>query len=304
MNIELIPTVTSLLQQDAITVSGDRQLIEKLSEHMEMMLRLPSFANRSASRSRFFPKEHKNPIRHKLIGSIDRPLTKQVIYSIKLSAEHIELLAHIHSEHDVVEKAVFSKTLSNIKDPDFELYELYSALDRSPVFTICQQCKQLVASELCSDGICNGIKDGNHGLIAHNSDAHQHCEATYKQVFDTSLVDRLSNGYCYDGNVGVYKDVEAGEVKFYISVTDWPHPHEPVPSYLVLATLPLTASVKEVKSLKLKLEAEQEYPAPCFHCKEQIDNAGDGMDLDSFVDFKTEAKLCYGCASIHYGVVY
>jgi hypothetical protein len=47
MKIELIPTISSLLQQDALSVSGDKKLIEKLSEHIAMMdYFIPSFSNR------------------------------------------------------------------------------------------------------------------------------------------------------------------------------------------------------------------------------------------------------------------
>jgi hypothetical protein len=155
-----------------------------------------------------------------------------------------------------------------------------------------------VASGLRCNGFCSGVKAGS------NMEPHQHCETNYKQVFDTSLVDRISNHDCSDGHVGIYKDTVAGEIKFYISVTDWPHPHQPVTSYCIIATLPLITTLDEVTSFKIKLEGELEFPAPSFHSKEQVDNERDGMELDAFVNFDTDVIVCYGCASKHSGVVY
>ncbi len=300
MKIELIPTISSLLQQDALSVSGDKQLIDKLSEQIAILTHfIPSFSNGSYPEP-FLMLFHQPQI-PLLTESIDRPLSKQVLYSIKLTTEGVKLLAHIHSEHEVIITTVFSQVFSNLKESAKTQHELYFALGRSSYFTICQQCQQLVASELCCNGACHV---DNSAKVDSSMELHQHCDITYKQIFDTSLVDRISNSRSSDGHVGIFKDTAAGEIKFYITMTSWPHPHEPVMINRVIATLPLSATYDEVANLKLKLEAEQEYPAPCFHCKTLIDNRGDGMDLASFVDSDTEAKLCFSCASVHYGVVY
>ncbi|PKG58110.1 hypothetical protein [Shewanella sp. GutDb-MelDb] len=294
MKIELIPTISSLLQQDAISVSGDKQLIEKLSEQIAILTHfIPSFSN-STYPEPFLMLFHQPKI-PLLTESIDRPLSKQVLYSIKLTTEAVELLAHIHNEHDTEIKTVFNQVFSSLKESAKTQHQLYFALGRSPHFTICQQCQQLVASELCCNGACH---------VDSSMEPHQHCDTTYKQIFDTNLVDRISSSRSSDGHVGIFKDTAAGEIKFYITMTSWPHPHEPVDCNRVIATLPLSATYDEVTRLKLKLENEQQYPAPCFHCKVLISNRGDGMDLASFVDFDTEAKLCFSCASVHYGVVY
>lgn len=297
MKIELIPTVASLLQQGALSISGDNQLIEKFAEHISAMTDfVPSFAD--SLNSECIPRLFQQSQIPELSASIDRPLSKQVLYSIKISAEKLELLAHIHSNSDVVAedaetKSIFCRTLANLKEADLALAELHDALDSSPMFITCKQCQQLVDAKLCLNDVCHVVN-----IIA----PHQHCETTFKQLFDTSLVDRLSSANSGDG-VSVFKDIEADEIKFYVSMTDWPHSHMPVLRNNVIATLPISASYDEVTRLKLKLENEQQYPAPCFHCKEEF-NEGEAMDLAYFVDFETNEIVCYGCATEHYNVVY
>lgn len=218
-----------------------------------------------------------------------------MLYSITLLPEKFEVSVHIHSASACTTKSVYTAINPNLTWLNGAFNALYSYIDDSTHFLICQSCKQLLAAELCSDDTCGGtlVK-----VSSNEQSAHQHCKTTYKQAFDTCLVDRIS---CTHGVVKVFKDEDY--IKFYTSSTAWPHPHEPEPYDRVIETLPLTATPDEVNALRLKLTGEQKYPAPCFHCEDECEE-GDAMDLDSFVDFDTDAIVCYGCASMHYGVVY
>tara|TARA_R110000851_G_scaffold210486_3_gene363007 strand:+ start:38021 stop:38899 length:879 start_codon:yes stop_codon:yes gene_type:complete len=292
MKMELIPTVQSLLKQDAICIRGDNVLIEKFtdlvsSESFEYEL-IPIFnidnclfLNHNA---------RKIPL---LSDSIDRPFSKNVLYSISLQPEKFEVLVHAHSASgsDSTTKPIYTVINPNVSKLENAFIALYNHIDDSTHFLICQHCKQLVAAELCSDNTC-----GNSSSNELND--HQHCETTYKQAFDTSLVDRIS---CRCEVVSVFKDID--NIKLYVFATAWPNPHEPVSYNDIIATLPLTATLDEVNALRLKLEDEQEYPAPCFHCKCECDE-GDAMGLNSLVDFDTDAIVCYSCATEHYGVIY
>ena len=119
MKLELIPTITALLQQDAISIVGDRSLIDKLSEQIAMMIYfIPSFSN-STYPAPFLMLFHQPQI-PLITESVDRPLSKQALYSIKISTEKLELLAHIHSNSDVVAedaetKSMFCRTPANLK---------------------------------------------------------------------------------------------------------------------------------------------------------------------------------------------
>ncbi|GIU36561.1 hypothetical protein L2719_19935 [Shewanella schlegeliana] len=293
MKMELIPTVQSLLKQDAIRVEGDIALIEAFTKLIDLL----SFQYEHPPVFDFnsYPfldhSARKIPL---LSDSINRPLSQQVLYSISLQPERFEVLVHIHSDStakpEYTTKPVYTVRKPNLSNLNHALHALYDYIDDSTHFLICQNCKQLVAAELCSDNSCGDFAKTKHSA--------QHCESTYKQVFDTSFVDRVS----ITGEVvNVFKGED--EIKFYASSTAWPHPHEPQCYSRVIETLPLTATLDEVHALRDKLEAEQKYPAPCFHCKEEFDE-GEAMDLASFVDFDTDEIVCYGCASLHYGVVY
>jgi hypothetical protein len=292
MKMELIPTVQSLLKQDAISIRGDNALIEKFtnfvsSESFEYEL-IPIF---NFDNFPFLDHDaRKIPL---LSDSIDRPFSKNVLYSISLQPEKFEVLVHAHSTSgsDSTTKPIYTVINPNLSKLENAFTALYNHIDDSTQFLICQSCKQLVAAELCSDNTC-----GDSSSSKQND--HQHCETTYKQAFDTSLVDRIS---CTGEVVSVFKDTD--NIKLYVFATAWPNPHEPVSYNDIIATLPLTATLDEVNALRLKLEDEQEYPAPCFHCKCECDE-GNAMGLNSLVDFDTDSIVCYSCATEHYGVIY
>lgn len=288
MKADLIPTVRSLLAQNAISVSGDEALITRLSS----VLRHKTHVFKPNAIYDYCPHERQEPT---LIDSINRPITEQVLYSIELLPERFTLTAHIHSATGCDSKTIHTKLNPNLNLLGNTFNAIYRRLDESQLFMICRNCKQLVSAELCNSDTC--ASTANHT----NSDkqsAHQPCSATFKQSFDTRLVDRISR---YGDVVSVFKGEE--QIEFYISSTDWPHPHTPFPCDEMIDTLPLSATLDEVNALRLKLEAEQRYPAPCYHCKVSC-NDGDAMDLASFVDFDTDAIVCYGCASEQYGIVY
>ncbi|WP_338726004.1 hypothetical protein V8687_21155 [Shewanella baltica] len=296
MKMDLIPTVTSLLVQDAISISGDNDLIEKFTEHV--YLHSFGYEHPPTFDSSGYPcliyAERTVP---QLSDSIDRPISKQVLYSITLLPEKFEVLVHVHSadSSDNITKPIYTVIKPNLSMLDNAFSALYNHIDDSTQFLICQYCHQLVASELCSDNTCGGIYSNNSRS---ELSAHQHCESTYKQVFDTRLVDRVS---ITGETVNVFKDED--EIKFYVLATAWAAPHESCSYHSVIATLPLSASLDEVNALRLKLEAEQQYPAPCYHCDKQCDE-GEAIHLDSLVDFDTDDIVCYACATLHYGVVY
>lgn len=296
MKMDLIPTVTSLLVQDAISISGDNDLIEKFSEHV--LLYSFGYEHPPTFDSSGYPcliyAERTVP---QLSDSIDRPISKQVLYSITLLPENFEVLVHVHSAQDSnsTTKPIYTAIMPNLSMLDNAFSALYNHIDNSTQFLICQHCHQLVASELCSDNTCGGTSSDNSRS---ELSSHQHCESTYKQVFDTRLVDRIS---ITSEAVNVFKDTD--NIKLYVFATAWPNPHEPVSYNDIIATLPLTATLDEVNALRLKLEDEQEYPTPCFHCKCECDE-GDAMGLNSLVDFDTDAIVCYSCATKHYGVIF
>ncbi|WP_445946218.1 hypothetical protein [Shewanella sp.] len=297
MNIEWIPTVRSLLDQKAISFSGDEALILNLSAVLFFKERIikPNFTY-DGSCETYHMRIDEAP---RLIDSLNRPITKQVLYSIELLPERFTLTAHIHNATGCDNKTIYTKLNPNLNHLGHTFNALYRRLDESQQFVICQHCKQLVAAKLCLNAICGCTCNDISAEVGCNAqDAHQQCENTFKQTFDTHLVDRISS---LGKAVSVFKDEDL--IKFYISSIAWPHPHE---SYLydrVIDTLPLTATLDEVNTLKLKLEGEQKYPAPCYYCKSKCIE-GDAMNLSSLVDFATDAIICDGCASEHFHVVY
>lgn len=289
MKMDLIPTVQSLLKQEAIRIEGNIELIEAFDELIQsnsfQYKYPPTFEINGypfAKDNRYYPPS--------LSDSIERALSQQVLYSIKLLPEKFEVLIHFYSvrlgKTLCTTKPVYTVISPNLSELDNALQGLYNYIDQSTHFVICQACQKLVAAELCGNGICGSNQQGTH------------CEVTYKQHFDCSLVDRIS---IIGEIVNVYKDQD--EIKFYISSTAWPHPHQPQPYNRIIETLPLTATLDEVHELREKLETEQKYPALCFHCKKEF-NEGQAMDLAYLVDFDTDEIICHGCATIHYGVVY
>jgi hypothetical protein len=279
MDIEFIPTVQSLLKHDAISVKGDSALIKKLSRHIQLQsfkrefILMPSY-------SEMLPIIDNISDTPELTDSINRPLTKAVLYSIILHPDKFELLSHTHSDSGCSTQSIYTKSAPNPKRLGSTFRALYRRIDESKQFVICKRCKQLVGAALCHENTCS-----------------YNCDDTYKQVFDSSLVDRVT---C-SGIVSVLKDKDY--IKFYIVATDWLDSHSSLLCHRVIGKLPLTASFTEVNALKHKLEDEQEYPAPCYHCKKQC-NEGDAIDLESLVDFDTDAIVCYSCATEHYGVIY
>ncbi|MGE6648831.1 hypothetical protein ACQKE0_06080 [Shewanella colwelliana] len=293
MKADLIPTVRSLLAQNAISVSGDEALITRLASVLffkEHFIK-PNFTYDDDFEERF----HKLDKSLSLTDSINRPITKQVLYSIELLPEQLTISAHIHNATGCVNKTIYTKLNPNLNHLGHTFNALYRRLDESQQFIICRHCRRLVAAELCNDDACCCAETNAH---ANKQNAHQPCTATFKQAFDTGLVDRISR----TGDVvSVFKDED--KIKFHVPSTAWPHPHTPYSYDEVIDTLSLSATLDEVNALRLKLEAEQRYPAPCYHCKVSC-NDGDAMDLASFVDFDTDAIVCYGCASKQYGIVY
>ncbi|MXR70984.1 hypothetical protein GNT65_20205 [Shewanella sp. JBTF-M18] len=293
MKADVIPTVRSLLAQNAISVSGDKTLITRLSSVLsfkEYYVK-PDFTCDIATKNW----SHELNALLSLTDSINRPITKQVLYSIELLPERFTLTAHIHNATGCDHKTIYTKRTPNLKQLGHTFNALYRRLDESQQFVICRHCRRLVAAELCNDDACCCAETNAR---ANKQNAHQPCLATFKQTFDTDLVDRISRT---GDAVSVFKDED--QIKFYVRSTAWPLPYECYTYDRVIDTLPLSATPDEVNALRLKLEREQKYPTPCYHC-EAVCDEGEAMGLASFVDFETDALVCYGCASKHYGVVY
>ncbi len=281
MKSDYNPTVRSLIQQKAIRFIGDQERLKHFSK--EYFWVFEGFKHIPYLCDTFVMESYENK-KYDADDYIDLPLTTKLLYTLELQADLFTITAHIHSPEGVTHLRIYYKKNPNLDYLKPTYHAIYRHLDNSNAFFICQQCHQLVAtSERDTDGkpVCiNG-----------------QCQSTHKQDFDVTLVDRIS---C-DGNVSVHKDEE--DIKFYVSSTYWSSPHEGFRYPRIIKTLPLTATLDEVRRLRDKLEKKHPYPAPCYHCGKLIDEE-QGDDLSHFVDFKTDSKICHGCMTWHYGVVF
>ncbi|MBQ4889287.1 hypothetical protein J8L86_05475 [Shewanella sp. MMG014] len=285
MKSDFNPTIRSLIQQKAIRFIGDNERLKHfLKEYFDNV-------SRGNCKPSFEVSDTPIPIgwdygeTYNLTDYINLPLTKTLLYTIELQANLFTITAHIHSTDGINHQLIYAKKNPNLNYIRPTYHAIYRHLDNSNAFFICQRCNKLVAtSERAVDGQSVCIDN--------------HCNTTYKQDFDATCVDRISN----TGNiVNVYKDED--KIKFYVASTYWGSPYQSCRFDRVIKTLPLGTTLDEVRAWRKKLEKRQPYPAPCFHCGRVI-MEGEGENLSDFVKHKTKSKVCHGCMSKHYRVVF
>ncbi|OBT08063.1 hypothetical protein A9267_10070 [Shewanella sp. UCD-FRSSP16_17] len=280
---DCIPTVKSLIEQGAISVSGHDELIEKFSEFIS----LKGF-HFDTSKIKFGP--NLTHLEDEIYLDLFKKNQKdrdsyEVLYSLDFS-DRISLTAHCHSEQGKSLHLLFTAENTPALDKNALFEALYQLLDNSQYFLVCQKCNQLVDSKL--------IDIRTEPVCAVGS-----CSKTFKQVFDVSKIDRITSSRYDEIRVAVFDD----EIVIFNAVTFWPHPHESFPGLDIKETLPLSSTPAEVRALKAEIEAEQKFPADCFYCKEEV-SEGKGMELSDFINKETNEVICYGCATEHHNVIY
>ncbi len=220
-----------------------------------------------------------------LLNECVKPVDAKTLYSLELGSE-IVLTCHTHSRSGIHSQVIYRKQELNIKKPGNTFRALYSRLDNSSHFFICQACQKLVAREwldtsgqpICADGDCN------------KSD---------KQDFDVSMVDRATSSQFE--SVRALKTTE--DIKVFSEERVWHEPHESHLRYEVKASLPLSTSVEQVRQVQAEFASTSPFPAPCHYCRYRLIE-GEGVPLSSFVEDDTNAVVCYGCTTSKFGVMY
>ncbi len=282
---DYIPTVKSLIDQGAIAVSGNEELIREFSEfiyfkgfHFNV-----SELNFDCGNLGYLEIDDRYNCSELLSKSPRSSQSIGVLYSLDLSGK-ISLTVHRNNDQRDNLQLMFVANAGDIEHRETVFEKIYDLLDNSEYFYVCQQCNQLVDSRL--------IDISDIPVCAAGS-----CTRTLKQTFDVNQIDRVTSSRFDEIRVAIFED----EIRLFNSTTFWPHPHECHSGYAIKATLPLSASPAEVRELKTKIESEHKYPADCFYCKGEVH---EGMGMSRLVNDSIEAITCYACATEHHGVIY
>jgi hypothetical protein len=303
MDLDSIPTVESLLNQNAIGFTGRADWIERFKEvaslknglalydvpWTEIMPPVRKSEVGQASPSIFdFIRSH--PIFDRETGEKrvlefddDKAWGPRLInneHATPLYTVHfdddISVTAHIRRHDGYIDKLIHKKANVNPKRLTHSLKAAVRAIDISKVFASCQQCNRLFEAN-----------NEPHQMSA--SCAEKACSSKVAQDYNPQLA--VTSSYIYSEFVRVdrFEDM----IAISIGLITWTGPHEGAFNWYIEKKMSLSATPRQVKSAAKAMHDSKVATGKCIHCKETV-NIGHMWNHDT----------CSTCAYGVYGVIF
>lgn len=293
MDLDCIPTIESLLEQNAICFTGRPDLINRYLVLMDLIIPIETMALLDEIGSPFksfewnsypiYGSETKNS-KVKESPTLDCDdlslkesitLPNRPLYTVHLD-EDFTVTAHVRCNNGYFDKLIHQKIGVNPKRLTHSLKAVTRAIDQSPAFFICTKCNKLIDANFKS-------QDGTATC------AYSACGRFVGQHFDV-LSDKVTSSlYNKDISIDIFNDY----IAISIGLITWPHPHEPSFEWVIQRKMALSSTPRQVKSAAKAIHDSKIARGKCKHCNESM-NAGHMFDDDT----------CQSCATGVYGVVY
>ncbi|MXR69962.1 hypothetical protein GNT65_14965 [Shewanella sp. JBTF-M18] len=291
MNLDCIPTIESLLEQNAICFTGRPDLIDRYLDlatpHDGIALLddkgRPSYetGNAKSFRLQSYPiydseTKERRILEFSTLFCAGFLFKKSIapLYTVHLDKD-FTVTAHVRSNNGYFDKVIHKKTDVNPKRLTHSLKAITRAIDQSQVFFICTKCNKLI--------------DANFRASSQATCAFNACGKLVAQHFDVSSAQ--VSGYIYSRYVRV--DRFEDDIAISIGVVQWPHPHEPCFEWVIKKRMDLSSTPRQVKLAAKAIHDSKIAIGKCKHCRESM-TAG----------YMFDDETCYTCAMSVYGVVY
>lgn len=283
MNFDSVPTIESLMEQNAISFTGKpdwiakcKSLINPIADFdvsyepisMDHLQGLPLYEAIIVDTNNVqLAVKTKRLMQDEAKGTTDM----HPLYTADLN-DDFTVTAHIKGTHGYTDKIIYHKVSVNPKRLTHSLNALIRAIDRSSVFFTCYECNTLAHSALRSQNTslnCTG----------------KECHKLTSQHFDVSAA---KFPHMYNGLVRIDKLKNMIALSTFSAV--WLGAHEPTFNWVVEQSLPLSATPRQVKTAAKELYDSRNKLGKCIHCNELMN------------ELTGENDTCYACASKMYGI--
>lgn len=288
MNSDYTPTIESLLDQHALHLTGQPELIKRCLEFMDdnyIWKPLETIKQSYDDTCELVSEDYglyKNEVidipqtfRLQELSAATIQVNPGTLYTVHLD-NNFTVTAHVRSNNGSFDKVIYQKIDFNPKRLTHSIKALCRAIDQSKAFFVCAKCHQLIDANFQSGT--------TPSTCAYNA-----CGSMVKQPFDTSEIDRVS--IFFNSNIRI--DKLDTEVLISIGEITWPHPHFASFIWSPKVHLPLNTTPKEARAAAQKIQEGHVFYRTCKHCNTP-------MNVGHMYDHET----CYNCAMHVYGVIY
>ena len=275
MGLDCIPTIESLLEQNAIRITGNPDFIEMFNdliaprngfELYDAPMRFSTWVEQDFNIMKPCESWVSYPIIDLETDEADRvvkytepPAVKNShsklppLYTVNLE-ENFTITAHIFmAGGHYVNKVIHSKLDVNPKRAIHSLKAIARKLDQSKSFFICNKCNKLVDATFMSKGKL---------ATCDNND----CRNTVEQHFDVSLAKVSSHMFNEEVRIDRFED----KITISFASMIWPNPHDPAFAWIVEKSLPLNTTPRQVKTAAKDLYIEKHKVVKCVVCGETL----------------------------------
>jgi hypothetical protein len=299
MNLESVPTIESLLEQNSIHFTGNPEWIDRfiylvtpnsvktlfgyfgpyclplippfdLSDSADLCADTPLIDWETEEKRFLTPEELKQYQSVKKIHKQEQPL-----YTVNIDKD-FTVIAHVRSNNGYFDKLIHQKTNVNPQRLTHSLKALARAIDQSKAFFICSKCNKLIDANFKSKG--------QPATCAYGA-----CNNMVLQYFDVSAAQVTNQAYNQDMRIDILED----GITISTAIIAWYGPHDPQLEWVIQKKMSLNSTPRQVKSAAKAIHDSDTYRRKCVHCKE-MNNIGHMFNSDT----------CHTCASNLYGVVY
>ncbi|GIU46468.1 hypothetical protein [Shewanella algidipiscicola] len=298
MDLDSIPTIESLLEQDAIHFTGNAEWINRFIDLITPYGVLTHFIYGSPATRFDSPFKTLDPIdlcantplidlntnekRFLTTEELNqyqsvRKIHKQVrpLYTVNIDKD-FTVIAHVNSNSGNFDKLIHQKINVNPHRLIHSLKALARAIDQSNAFFICSTCNQLIDADFkskgqpvtCDDNACNNMA---------------------KQHFDVSSAKVTNQAYNQDMRIDILED----GITISTAIVGWHGPYSSHLEWVTQQKMSLNSTPRQVKSAAKAIHESDSYRIKCIYCKEMT-NIGNMFDDDT----------CHSCASSQYGILY
>ena len=303
MDLDSVPTVESLLNQNAIGFTGRADWIERFKEvtnHKnglgpydvlwteimppvrkgEAVQAIPSIfdflrsypiCDRETGEKRALEYDDDKAWRPRLINNEHA----SPLYTVHFD-DDISVTAHIRCHDGYIDKLIHKKTNVNPKRLTHSLKAAARAIDVSKVFTTCQQCNHLFEAN-----------NESHQMPTRCAD--QACSSKVAQDYNPQLAETSSYIYSEFVRVDRFEDM----IAISIGLITWTGPHQGAFNWYIEKKMSLNATPRQVKSAAKAIHDSKVTTGKCIHCKKTV-NIGHMLNDDT----------CGSCAYGVYGVMF
>jgi hypothetical protein len=298
MDLDCIPTIESLLEQNAIHFTGNPEWTYRFIDLVTPNNVESLFCSGGPNAPRFKPfgllssaelcantplidletKDERflTPAEFKQYQSVNKIHKQdQPLYTVNIDKD-FTVMAHVRSNNGYFDKLIHHKNDVNPHRLIHSLKALARAIDQSKAFFICSKCNKLIDA--------NFKPKGQPATCAYGA-----CNNMVLQHFDVSAAQVTNQAYNQNMRIDILED----GITISTAIIAWSGPHEPRLEWVKQEKMSLSSTPRQVKSAAKAIHDSGTYRRKCIHCKE-MNNIGHMFSDDT----------CDTCATNLHGIMF